>query len=466
MFTALALGQSRMLLDDGTHFSLRDPRLEQLRRLIEEANALVDAPPGTPLRISRYQADLWSELVALGVVTEQADRWQRIVTPLLDLDTLPDHDVPAGLRAELRPYQRDGFTWLSTLWELELGGILADDMGLGKTLQALALICHARERDPDGGTVPRHHADERRPQLGGRGGAVRARAEGRGGARHACPLGRGRSSRSRTATCVITTYALFRLEIDAYRRVPWAGLLLDEAQYVKNHRGKTYRCARELAAPFKLAITGTPMENNLMELWAMLSLTAPGTVRRPGAVRRALRAADRARQRLPSGWRGCAGESSRSSSGARRSWWPPNCRPSRSRPWSSTCTRATASSTTPTSSANAQKVLALLDDFDRNRFTILTSITRLRQLSLHPGLVDEAQRTIPCAKLSALVEQLDEVVSGGHRALVFSQFTQLPGQRCASASTRRASITATWTGAPAGATTCSTASDRAMPPCS
>jgi SNF2-related domain/SWIM zinc finger len=78
------------------------------------------------------------------------------------------------------------------------------------------------------------------------------------------------------ADVVVTTYNLFRLDFDAYRTEPWAGLLLDEAQYVKNHQGKTYRCARELEAPFKLAITGTPMENNLMELWAMLSIAAPG----------------------------------------------------------------------------------------------------------------------------------------------------------------------------------------------
>jgi hypothetical protein len=78
------------------------------------------------------------------------------------------------------------------------------------------------------------------------------------------------------ADVVVTTYTLFRLEADAYRTVAWAGLILDEAQYVKNHQAKTYRCVRELDAPFKLAMTGTPMENNLMELWSLLSITAPG----------------------------------------------------------------------------------------------------------------------------------------------------------------------------------------------
>ena len=118
-----------------------------MRQLIVEAQALADSP-SAPLRISRYQAGLWAELAALGVVTEQAEAWRRQVGALLELDEVADHDPPAALEAELRPYQRDGFGWLASLWELGLGGILADDMGLGKTLQTLAMLCHARERDP------------------------------------------------------------------------------------------------------------------------------------------------------------------------------------------------------------------------------------------------------------------------------------------------------------------------------
>ncbi len=77
------------------------------------------------------------------------------------------------------------------------------------------------------------------------------------------------------ADVVITSYTRFRLDFDRYAELPWAGLIVDEAQFVKNHQAKTYRCARTLPAPFKLAITGTPMENNLTELWALLSITAP-----------------------------------------------------------------------------------------------------------------------------------------------------------------------------------------------
>jgi SNF2 family DNA or RNA helicase len=137
-----------MLLADGAHFSLLVPRLQSLRQLIDEARGLTDAPSGQ-LRISRYQAGLWAELAALGVVTEQAQAWQRQVSGLLELDAVAaERDPPATLTARLRPYQREGFHWLASLYDLDLGGILADDMGLGKTVQALAAICHARERDP------------------------------------------------------------------------------------------------------------------------------------------------------------------------------------------------------------------------------------------------------------------------------------------------------------------------------
>ena len=279
VFAALARGESRMLLDDGAHFSLLAPELQELARLIEEARSLSDSP-GEQLRISRYQAGLWAELAALGVVREQAQSWQRQVNGLLELDELAEHDLPAALQANLGPYQHDGFGWLATLWELELGGILADDMGLGKTLQVLALICHAHERDPSVG--PFLVVAPTSVVCGWCEEAERFASELRVQAVRDTLARSGRTMEQVAAVdVVVTTYTLFRLEIDAYRSVPWAGLILDEAQYVKNHQAKTYRCARELHAPFKLAMTGTPMENNLMELWAQLSITAPGLFPEP-----------------------------------------------------------------------------------------------------------------------------------------------------------------------------------------
>ena len=147
VFLALASGESHLLLPDGAYFSLQKPELQALRTLIEEARALQDRTGG-PLRISRFQAGLWEELAALGVVDRQARAWQQQVAGLLSLDRLTDTAPPTTLSAQLRPYQREGFDWLCFLWRHQLGGVLADDMGLGKTVQALALICHAKQADP------------------------------------------------------------------------------------------------------------------------------------------------------------------------------------------------------------------------------------------------------------------------------------------------------------------------------
>ena len=96
------------------------------------------------------------------------------------------------------------------------------------------------------------------------------------------------------ADLVVTSYALLRIECDQLAELAWSGLVLDEAQFVKNHRAKTHACARRVPAPFKLAITGTPLENSLMDLWALLSITAPGLFPLGGPVRGVLPPADRA----------------------------------------------------------------------------------------------------------------------------------------------------------------------------
>ena len=421
VFGALAAGQTHLMLDDGAHFSLLEPRLQSLRELIEEARALTDAP-GHGLRLSRYQAALWGELAALGVVAEQADAWQLQVGTLLALDRLVEHDPPDGLTAELRPYQLDGFRWLASLWDLGLGGILADDMGLGKTVQTLAMMLHARAADSDVGpflvvaptsVVPGWVTEAARfaPALRVAALTDTLRRAGRSVERLA------------DADLVVTTYTICRLEAEALKTVSWAGVALDEAQFVKNHQAKTYKAVRELPARWKLAITGTPMENNLMELWSLLSITAPGLFPDPGRfaeyyARPIERHADaerlaRLRRRIKPLVKRRSKELVAADLPAKQEQTLEiELHPRHRKLYDAHLQR------------ERQKILGLLEDLDRNRFTILRSLTVLRQLSLHPGLVDAKYDAIPCAKLAALIDQLDEVVAGGHRALVFSQFTR------------------------------------------
>ena len=254
------------------------PALAGPARLIEEARALQDAR--RPHRISRFQAGLWEELARSASSTPRPPRWQQQVAGLLATDgRRADRRCRPASAPSCGPTSTTGFDWLAFLWRHGLGGMLADDMGLGKTLQTLALICHAREAEP---ARRRRSSSSRRPPSC-RTGRRRRRASppGCGCVTVTDTLRRrgrrARRSRSRGADVVVTSYTLFRLDADGLRAASaWAGLVLDEAQFVKNHQTKVHQCARRLPAPFKLAITGTPMENSLMELWSLLSITAPG----------------------------------------------------------------------------------------------------------------------------------------------------------------------------------------------
>ncbi|WP_221934809.1 DEAD/DEAH box helicase [Georgenia yuyongxinii] len=425
LFTALARGESHLVLRSGTYFSLERPELDQLRRLIEEARNLQDrASKG--LRISTYQAGLWEELAQLGVVAAQSARWSATVTRLLAGEEAEPPAVPAGLAAELRPYQLEGYRWLAYLWDSGLGGILADDMGLGKTLQTLATICRAREA----GTLTAPVLVVAPTSVVGN-WAVEA-------ARFAPDLrvatvtetqkksGRPLVDDVAGADVVLTSYALFRLDNPGYAALPWAGLVLDEAQFVKNHQAKIYQCARKLTAPFKLAITGTPLENSLMDLWSLLSIVAPGMFPDPTAF------TETYRKPIESG-----ADPARLATLRRRI-----------RPFIRRRTKEQVASDLPPKQEQVlrvtlnprhhkiyqthlqrerRKILDLVDDLDKNRFTILRSLTLLRQLSLDPALVDEKYAGVRSSKADAFLEQLQEVVDGGHRALVFSQFTGFLG---------------------------------------
>lgn len=423
LFTALAHGQQHLLLPSGTYFTLDRPELRQLADLIEEARALQDAPSGQ-MRLSRFQAGMWQELERLADVDGQARTWAESVRVLTRAAESVEHPVPRGLRATLRPYQQSGFAWLAALHGYGLGGILADDMGLGKTVQALSLACHVRERSGAGGSpflvvcptsVVGNWASEAArfaPDL-----AVVAVKETR--ARRGAALGDAVAG----ADLVVTSYTLFRLEYDDYAALPWAGLVLDEAQFVKNHQSQGYRCARRLPAPFKLAITGTPMENNLMELWSLLSITAPGLFASPARFTQYYRTPierDGDQERLARLRRRVAPLMLRRTKDQVAADLPPkqeqvvelDLNPRHRRVYQTYLQR------------ERQKVLGLLGDVTKNRFEIFRSLTLLRQVSLDASLVDPAHARVPSTKLDALMEQVRDIVAEGHRTLVFSQFTR------------------------------------------
>ncbi len=423
LFIALAGGEELMVLPDGRYFSLDIDALHHLRRLIEEARALVDRPGG--LRISRFQADYWKELAQLGVADVQARSWWDRVGGWHDVPA--DVPAPEGLQATLRPYQLDGYRWLNVLRENGLGGILADDMGLGKTVETLAMICRAREQAPDAppflvvaptSLLGNWAAEAARftPDL-----EVRVITETE--VRRGIPL----TDIVVEADLVVTSYTLLRLEEHDYQSAGFSGVILDEAQAVKNHQAKAFAAIKKIPAPVKFAITGTPMENNLMELWALFALVAPGLFPNPARFNEYYR--------IPIE----KGSNSELLVQLRR----------RVRPLMLRRTKENVALDLPPKQEQVleleleaghrkvyqrhlqrerQKVLGLLGDMEKNRFAIFRSLTLLRQASIDPYLIDPANAKIGSTKLNVLMDLLDDIVAEGHRTVIFSQFTSFLGR--------------------------------------
>ncbi|WP_411734392.1 SNF2-related protein [Paeniglutamicibacter sp.] len=433
---ALIQGQTKLLMPDRSYFSLTDPLFDKLRALVSEAGGLRDMKDKeADISLTPYQFSMWEELEDLASRIEGPDAWVGALNSLVNLKTTAVADLPPTLNATLRPYQVEGFGWLATLWRNGLGGVLADDMGLGKTLQTLALILHAHQvwenpaafegisaqagmRAPFLVVAPTSVVSNWKDEAARFAPSLRVVAVTDTESRAAASL----AQLAKDYDVVVTSYTLLRLDDDAYADIPWAGLILDEAQFVKNKSTKAHHVARDMPARFKLAITGTPMENNLMELWSIFAIVSPGLF--PSAVRFAenyQRPIER--QGLPE---------------------PLVRLRRRIRPFMLRRTKDAVVTDLPPKQEQVlhvelgeehrrvydthlqrerQKVLRLVDDMDKNRFTIFQSLTLLRMLSLDASLVDPEYAHVPSAKLDVLFEQLEDVLAEGHRALIFSQFT-------------------------------------------
>ena len=491
IFEALDRGADRILLGSGTYFSLRRPEFKTLRTLIAEARELDDA--GGELRINRHQAGLFSELESLAASVHTTARWDAQVRSLLELvEGLEDAEesaekgiekaldkgtqgfpapqkasrrviaqrpVPTGLQATLRPYQVEGFQWLSFLYEQRLGGILADDMGLGKTVQALALLAHAMEE---------HRAASERAAKRGESvepfapflvvAPTSVIANWAAEAERFLPEAKvvtitettaGKTplaERIAGAHLVLTSYTLLRMDEEAYtgyartlgqavneftgeQSAPegWGALLLDEAQFVKNTGTRAWSIARAMPARTKIAMTGTPIENNLMELWALLAIVADGLF--PSA--RAFR--DLYARPAESGED--PAHAAATAARLRRRIRPLMLRRTKELVAVELPAKNDTRVNLPLAPGHRriydthlqrerQKVLGLLEDMDKNRFTIFQSLTLLRRLALDAALIDpEAYAGVSSVKRDYLVQQLPDLLEKGHRVLVFSQFT-------------------------------------------
>jgi len=434
LFRALALRQGKLKLVDNTWFSLRHPAFDRLKELLDEAAELAEWETGP--RIARTHLTLWEDFEDLADETLPARTWRAAVEGLRADPSADPVPVPAAVTAELRPYQREGFTRLARLWQHRLGGILADDMGLGKTLQLLTLIAHARERQGDAAPwlvvaptsvlpVWQREAERFAPGL-------RVAVAGRTRDAHGVDL----AAHIGDADLVITSYTVLRLDAEEFARRPWSGVVLDEAQNVKNPATKQHQAVAALDVQAVYAATGTPLENGLGELWALLSLTSPGLFASARRFREDF-IQPIEQGKVPENAEGAPFRRARIDLLRRRI-----------RPFLIRRTKELVARDLPERQEQVlrvelgpahrhrydtvlqrerQKILGLLPDLDRQRFIVFRSLTMLRMLSLSPGLIEPDDAGIASRKLEELVERLIELRSEGHRALVFSQFTSFLG---------------------------------------
>jgi len=355
-----------------------------------------------------------SDLLDDQMTLKVSKKWNQTLARLnRSVDLNPQ--LPVTLTAELRDYQVEGFKWLCRLAEWGVGGILADDMGLGKTVQTLAVLLSRREAGPILVVAPvsvgfnwiretQRFAPTLRPVL--------YRETDRD--EFLKSLGAG--------DMLITSYYLMQQHAEELSTVKWGTLVLDEAQAIKNSQTKTAQVVRGLNADWRLALTGTPCENHLGDLWSIFRGVSPGlfgswerfrevfadpiekgkVTERKQALSRVLRpfvlrrTKSEVLKELPA--RTEVQLTAELSRDERRLYED-------ARLWAITHLTGLA--------ANEGK---------DQRFQVLAALTKLRQLACHPRLVDQ-EWTRSSAKLDLFLETIDELREGNHRALVFSQFT-------------------------------------------
>ena len=524
LMAAVATGEPEVLLESGTWVSIDRPEIEALARLMEEGRELADPQAQGELRVSALHAGYYEVLESLGVIEQATARWKERVGRLLERARAAEAaaersggrpvggddaggtsgrtgegtggaPVPEGMRATLRPYQLEGYRWLDFLRQAGLGGVLADDMGLGKTVQVLAAVQRLIEQRAQAqGSEPTSSGDPGEPE--GTGPVLVIAPTSVVGswveqAERFCPGLRVRAVRRTAAKreetlaqivegcdVVVTSYTIARLCEEEFIAQDWAWVVCDEAQFVKNHTSATYKAVRRLRSPSTIAITGTPLENSLMDLWALMSIAAPGLLPDP--------------ERFGQVYRKPIDRGDAEALGRLRR---------RMRPFLLRRTKEQVAADLPAKTEQVlsvelgakhrkaydqrlarerQRILGLLEeDTAQSRFIALKALTTLRQMALDPALVDgedgaepeaveaaesaggeengeaaggkggsgkraargkgakgkaagapaagrrgSGRRPSPSAKVEVLVEHLGPILSEGHRALVFSQFTR------------------------------------------
>lgn len=423
-------GMHWMRLDDGRLLRLEAGRIEPLARVVadwaQSAGEAVQVGTADGLGLDRFAAASLAARLPDLVLPAPLEPLRRISA---SFESLPDVSLPEGFLATLRPYQKTGLSWLQFVAQTGTGGVLADDMGLGKTVQVLAHL--ACERDAGRMQHPALVVAPTSLVFNWQDEAARHVPGLRVLALHG-PQRAAHFDRIQEVDLVITSYALLPRDLRHYEEREWHVVIADEAHQVKNPRTRAAQAVRALRAHHRVALTGTPLENHLGELWSVMQFAVPGLLGREDGFK------SRFRQPIERH----AGEplaAERLESLNRRI-----------RPFLLRRTKAAVLSDLPERTdivrrielGAAQRdlyesVRVAMDDrvrqaladagIERSRIIVLDALLKLRQVCCDPGLMDlaAAHKVKESAKREALIELLEQLVEEGRKVLVFSQFTRM-----------------------------------------
>ena len=330
---------------------------------------------------------------------------------ILNYDRVKAAKAPTGFKGKLRTYQKDGLTWLRFLQDFRSGGILADDMGLGKTIQVLAFLL-SRKKDtelPSLVVAPKSlvfnwidEAQKFAPTL--------KVVQYAGGGRQKV------EKEIASADLVVTTYGTLRTDIEKLREIQFDVAVIDEAQFIKNPRSQAAIACKQLKASYRIALTGTPIENSIRDLLSILEFSNPDLLELPNPE-----------------------DLSKDLQGTLARLLKPFM-----------LRRTKEAVLTELPEMTEQVLFCELNQEEgdyyaavreryrqsieesvkenglgKSKIHVLEALLRLRQAACHAGLIDEAKLSEQSSKLELLLTRLKELIAEGHKALVFSQFTSL-----------------------------------------
>jgi hypothetical protein len=453
LLSAIARKDGTVRLDDGSLGLLPEEWLEQYGLL-----AGLGTTEGDHLKFSSSQAMLIDALLSTQMHVEVDETFLALRERLQNFTGVTSAKEPQGFQGELRGYQREGLGWLQFLEEFRFGGCLADDMGLGKTVQLLAMLQHRKLEFQDGKdsrpsliVVPKslmfnwaHEIERFTPRL--------KYIEYTGLERH-----QHRPSFAKQ-DIILTTYGTLRRDISDLQDVEFDYAVLDEAQTIKNAASQGAKACRLLKARHRLALSGTPIENHLGDLWSIFEFLNPGMLGRSSAFRMssAANASEESRKLLS---RGLKPFVLRRTKGQVATELPERMEET------IYCRMGTRQRKLYNELRDhyRQSLLGIVKEqgLGKSKMHVLEALLRLRQAACHPALLDEGSDDEAFAKLEYLCPQLEELIDEGHKSLV-SRSSPACWRSSGSTSTRRGFATPISTARPAPARRWSTSSSRIL----